>query len=153
MNKRSKIIVLGTICIVLLIGAVILINNKENAEVTDIPSTKIDKYNENISSESDNVSEVGNKINPNNETSTNSNEDTNDNNLLDISSGSNIVTGNSNGGSLENDTTYIPDQPIIMPPKEEVSITQEPNIIEKPPTIPEVTLPTIGELKQFMINY
>lgn len=44
MNRSYKIIVLGIICAVLVIGTVNLTNNS-NAEVTDIPSANIERSN------------------------------------------------------------------------------------------------------------
>lgn len=152
MNKKFRIIVLGTICTILLVGTVSLKNNNRSAEVTNIPSGNIDKSNENISSESNNTSDLESEIKLNDELGVKVNEVTEDKNLLDTSSVDNTSNNGSNGETTDNAVDNMPGQP-VNPPKDEVSVPQEPDITEKPPTIPDVTLPTIEELKQFMINY
>ncbi|MGL5379546.1 hypothetical protein [Clostridium sp.] len=152
MNKKFKIIVLGTICTILLVGTVSLKNNNRNAEVTNIPSGNIDKFNENISSESNNTSKIEGEIKSNDELEVKDNEIAEDKNSLDTSSVDNTSGNNANGQASGNTVDNIPEQPVI-PPKDEVSIPQEPNIPVEPPIIPDVKLPTIEELKQFMINY
>lgn len=152
MNKKFRIIVLGTICTILLVGTVSLKNNNKNAEVINIPNGNIDKSNENISSESNNTSDLESEIKLNDELGVKVNEVTEDKNLLDTSSVDNTSNNSSNGEATDNAVDNIPEQP-VNPPKDEVSVPQEPDITEKPPTIPDVTLPTIDELKQFMINY
>ena len=152
MNKKFRIIVLGTICTILLVGTASLKNNNKNAEVINIPNGNIDKSNENISSESNNTSDLESEMKLNDELEVKVNEVTEDKNLLDTSSVDNTSNNSSNGEATDNSVDNMPDQP-VNPPKDEVSVPQEPDITEKPPTIPDVTLPTIEELKQFMINY
>lgn len=155
MNKHLKIIVLGTICTVLLLGAVSLTKNNKNAEVADLPNGnihKIEKSNENISSKSNSLVELEDEQNDKSELTTNNNEESEDNNKLDTTIVDNTSSGSSNGETTNNQVDNVPEQPVI-PPKEDVSVPQEPEITEKPPTIPDVKLPTIEELKQFMINY
>lgn len=152
MNKKFKIIVLGTVCTILLLGTLSLTNNKKNAEVTNIPTGNIDKSNENISSEYDNALVVENERKLDDNLEVKNNEITEDKNSLDTSSVDSTSSNSSNGETLGNTVDNTTEQPVI-PPKDEVSIPQEPEVIEKPPTIPDVKLPTIEELKQFMINY
>ncbi|MGL5352109.1 MAG: hypothetical protein ACRDA5_02140 [Clostridium sp.] len=160
MNNKMKTIVMTISCISLVVGTLTVstIKNKyENtAEVSlqeEIPSTKIDKSND----KSDEFVKIEDKADIKTESKDDVKSDDKANeevNKLDNTTKKevvdNVVSENNNISGDDYVKPTLP--PVTEKPPVEVEKPTPPPVIETP-EIPEVTFPTIGELKQFMINY
>ncbi|MGL5085970.1 MAG: hypothetical protein ACRC68_09720 [Clostridium sp.] len=176
MSKKTKIIVMTVSCISLVVGTLTVstIKNKyENtAEVSlqeEIPSTKIDKSNKKNnefvkkedktdSKSEEDKADIETKSKDDVKSDNKANEEvvildnTTKNDVVD-----NVVSENNN---TSGDDYVKPTPPPVTdkPPVEVEKPTPPPTPPTPPPVIetpeiPEVTFPTVEELKQFMINY
>lgn len=166
MKKNIKRIVMTISCISLVVGTLIVSTKKykyENtAEVSlqGVPSTKIDKSNDKIDefAKTEDKADIKTEYKDDVKSDNKANDEVN---ILDNTAKNEVVD---NVASENNNTTgdnYVkPTAPPVTekPPVEVEKPTSPPTPpitppVEETPEIPEVTFPTIGELKQFMINY
>lgn len=171
MNKKIKVIVSAVSCIALVLGALSvnkIKNNKyeRNAEVSlEMPSTDINKSNVELEKTKDETvvkSEIKSDIKSDDKVENTPVKKTKDNNEdINITTNKEVVEDvvYENNNTVEDNSVQVTPPTSNIPPvaDEKPPINPTPPVTPPPvvetPEIPEVTFPTVEEMKQFMINY